>query len=346
MYIDTKLKNGQVDLFCPDHSCKTVVDHVTIIALAPSWYGKYFSWKVKRTMATSKSWKNCPAEKCNMVMKVLPCKKDISKAIPVGLPICCACKSIWCYSCQEQAHWPSPCDDASKFRAANTGKESFGGSPEITSVAVKKCPNCSYPIEKNEGCNYMFCTMCNTAFCWYCLEVDFGYDHRCYNGKEKKYTAVELPLLLSDAQRFAYIAVQSFFIVKAGMSLKKEQRLKSMDQGMEAHLSLKRISKSFHTSSLGITLDKMIKVNLTDVVRKAYTFELQARIAMEGMAIGVVYGNKTLLEHCMILTYIMEKLDELLNTPCSLYKTKNVARMNKLIENGQRCLKRILVKTH
>ncbi|KXJ17464.1 uncharacterized protein LOC110233931 [Exaiptasia diaphana] len=340
-YIDTKLKNGQVDLLCPEHCCKTVVDHVTVMALAPSWYGKYISWKVKRTMAASRSWKNCPSEKCNLVMKVLP--KDNSKVIPVGMPISCACKNIWCYSCQEQAHWPSPCSDANKFRAANTGRGSFGDFPEITSVSVKKCPNCSYPIEKNEGCNYMFCIMCNTAFCWYCLEafLDYDYDHRCYTDrKEKKLTAVELPLLLSDTQRFAYIAVRSFYIVKAGMSVQKEQRLKCMEKGMEAYLSLQRISKAFHTS----TLDTMMKVNLTDVVRKAYTFELQAHIAVEGMAIGIVYGDKTFLEQCMILAYIMEKVAEFLNTPCSLYKTKNIARLNKLIGNGQQCLKRVLIK--
>ncbi|CAF0915707.1 unnamed protein product [Adineta ricciae] len=33
----------------------------------------------------------------------------------------------------------------------------------------KKCPNCPYRIEKNDGCDHMKCMKCSYEFCWSCL---------------------------------------------------------------------------------------------------------------------------------------------------------------------------------
>ncbi|KHJ92112.1 hypothetical protein OESDEN_08009 [Oesophagostomum dentatum] len=35
----------------------------------------------------------------------------------------------------------------------------------------RKCPQCSIPIQKAEGCNNMVCTMCDTLFCYKCGEI-------------------------------------------------------------------------------------------------------------------------------------------------------------------------------
>ncbi|UJR34448.1 hypothetical protein I4U23_021855 [Adineta vaga] len=33
----------------------------------------------------------------------------------------------------------------------------------------KKCPNCPFQIEKNDGCDHMICVKCHYEFCWSCL---------------------------------------------------------------------------------------------------------------------------------------------------------------------------------
>ncbi len=35
-------------------------------------------------------------------------------------------------------------------------------------MAAHKCPKCETPIEKDEGCNHMSCTVCGHYFCWIC----------------------------------------------------------------------------------------------------------------------------------------------------------------------------------
>ncbi|ETN77370.1 IBR domain protein [Necator americanus] len=34
-----------------------------------------------------------------------------------------------------------------------------------------RCPGCAIAIQKNEGCNHMYCTMCGTRFCWNCKVI-------------------------------------------------------------------------------------------------------------------------------------------------------------------------------
>ena len=44
----------------------------------------------------------------------------------------------------------------------------FGAHTE--DAAIKRCPFCHVPIERNDGCAQMMCKRCKHVFCWYCLE--------------------------------------------------------------------------------------------------------------------------------------------------------------------------------
>ncbi|CAD5110713.1 unnamed protein product [Dimorphilus gyrociliatus] len=47
-------------------------------------------------------------------------------------------------------------------------------------VNRKICPSCSYGIEKEGGCNLVWCRSCSKSICWYCLDF-FENKHLCYS---------------------------------------------------------------------------------------------------------------------------------------------------------------------
>ena len=42
---------------------------------------------------------------------------------------------------------------------------------------TRECPNCGMGIEKDGGCNHMFCTYCNMHYCYVCGCMNITYDH-------------------------------------------------------------------------------------------------------------------------------------------------------------------------
>ena len=87
------------------------------------------------------------------------------------MPVSCHCGQSWYFECQSEPHWPASCAEAARFHSttetyAKLVRNNAGG---ITSVIVKRCPHCSYPIEKNHGCPHMSCIMCKGELRWTCL---------------------------------------------------------------------------------------------------------------------------------------------------------------------------------
>merc|ERR1719273_944075 len=77
----------------------------------------------------------------------------------------CDCGTVYCFSCQEVAHRPCPCDWA-KTWLIKCSSEAENANWILANT--KKCPKCQTQIEKNQGCNHMSCRSCKHEFCWLC----------------------------------------------------------------------------------------------------------------------------------------------------------------------------------
>lgn len=42
---------------------------------------------------------------------------------------------------------------------------------DCTSNAIKKCPGCQIPVQKNGGCNHINCPNCDSHWCWICSKI-------------------------------------------------------------------------------------------------------------------------------------------------------------------------------
>jgi hypothetical protein len=93
-----------------------------------------------------------------------PACMQIYRATPAPIALACpSCFSSVCSSCHNEAHEFLSC---AEFKAQqNPAQEHERLNDEwMQRQGVKKCPSCTAPIEKIDGCNHISCT-CVLDFC-------------------------------------------------------------------------------------------------------------------------------------------------------------------------------------
>lgn len=90
-----------------------------------------------------------------------------------------------CLACSSESHTPCSCSDwitwqqrveeeieaVSKFNSAGKlNSENDMANAMWLAANTKRCPRCTSPIEKDEGCNHMTCRKCRHEFCWICMQ--------------------------------------------------------------------------------------------------------------------------------------------------------------------------------
>ena len=91
---------------------------------------------------------------------------EISVASCRPLDVKCKCGQTYCFACKEpEAHRPVACDTVKAWNIKNSAE-----SENLTWIIAntKPCPQCQRPIQKNQGCMHMTCSLCRHEFCWLC----------------------------------------------------------------------------------------------------------------------------------------------------------------------------------
>ena len=94
--------------------------------------------------------------------------------------IICLCGTSFCYKCLNFFHFPCTCDIVKKWCELTKKYNNICSDEELNNKWIKantkECPNCHQKIEKNKGCNYMYCDPkaggCGHSFCYIC-EIDW-----------------------------------------------------------------------------------------------------------------------------------------------------------------------------
>ena len=150
MYIVGSVKAGRSPITCPCFNCKTTMNEPLVWSCTNSEiYQHHRKITLQNLVNTNPHLRHCPAVDCTQVAWL----KDVKENRPSSLPVSCHCGLVWCFGCQNQAHWPATCEEMDIFRDECKAHEeymkmlTFPGS--ISSVHVKKCPICCNPIEKS-----------------------------------------------------------------------------------------------------------------------------------------------------------------------------------------------------
>ncbi|KAH9498382.1 hypothetical protein Btru_008137 [Bulinus truncatus] len=172
------IQQGFSKLTCLAVNCNNVLDIGTVWNLLPfEIIDKWQRQVLEKCIETSPYCNWCPSDTCQNVAMSLstPLKQQF------GRPVTCSCGHSWCGNCQDTPHWPASCDQVAAYKKllekAGVNKNFTYGVIDYF-IRLKPCPNCEYPIEKNEGCPSMVCRMCHYNFCWNCLKG--AYSHVVY----------------------------------------------------------------------------------------------------------------------------------------------------------------------
>eukprot|EP00045_Choanoeca_perplexa_P004078 m.35346 g.35346 ORF g.35346 m.35346 type:complete len:345 (-) comp12386_c0_seq1:126-1160(-) len=142
------IEKGKVPVEC--FECKEEVPLDTILDVLkdhPTLVDKIHRFGLSRALQRDPNVRFCPQANCNyaVILSRAVGKKRLVK--------CDCCHESFCIKCREPAH---------------QGTCSFHDEEN-----TKPCPKCNSPIYKEDdaSCNAVYCTICQTEFCWLCGAV-------------------------------------------------------------------------------------------------------------------------------------------------------------------------------
>ncbi|KAJ7365590.1 hypothetical protein OS493_005707 [Desmophyllum pertusum] len=352
-HLKTQIEHGHTDLRCPGHECNVVVDDVTLMSLVPSLYGRHLTKMLDTFLEMDPEWKWCPADRSKLVVKATPpqqrsvvCNAE-RNSIVQPVPVACVCGTMWCFKCQEDAHWPAACDEARPFRQENEGnakmiKDSTKASL-ITSVDVKNCPFCKYPIEKGPGCNHMICGMCNEEFCWYCLEKFYGHGNVCKAKVKQRH--VKLPVNTKNSRSYEHFAVTSHMARATKLIQNVNKKLDKLERRLHIYATLSpKVKKGKQWDSRAKKyLNHLSENNTAQDLREVFSFKFQALLVLEGVAMVLSFmkgsPNKRLALEFERLLFIVERLNEILPDFKKCHLQETLERLKHIfVACGKQCL--------
>ena len=342
VHLKTQISIGNTDLQCPGYKCDVRVDDVTILALVPCWYGKLLSRKIDKALEASPELRWCPSRKCGRVFRTTVSGAMAKANDPIS--VACACGGLWCFHCGRQAHWPATCSGDEKFQEVakhflveiELKKEDL-----ITSVLVRNCPTCHYPIEKHLGCNFMYCTMCQTSFCWECLMPMSKHNSKDGCQRHEQSKEVDLDLSLSSrTNHFAkYLTVYcDNKKARTHQAMSHQiQKLRTVDKRLACYRSLRSSCAYFDE-----VMETILQSGYPEILRNATEFKYYAHLTLEGAAKMAIVSKSTcrgLNQHIEQLQFIVEKIDEL--AQCDITQLARQNRLSKLsdfLHRGKNCV--------
>ncbi|UMM40837.1 hypothetical protein L5515_017347 [Caenorhabditis briggsae] len=169
--IKSSINNAQLLIQCPIDACKKFITPAELIDLVlgddrrlkdiDAEKLRILGNKTKdAVVAANPELKNCITADCIGIYSKEQGDTKILKR-------CTACRRSYCRQCLSGAHERRTCEEALR---AQIPEESLKMWIHEAGDRVKHCPikECSWMMEKGEGCNHMQCPKCSIHFCWIC----------------------------------------------------------------------------------------------------------------------------------------------------------------------------------
>ena len=150
-YLKEKITNANVyKLSCMQNKCNLILQEKfikDILGDDKDLKDKYDKFLNSKKLLGKKNIKFCPFPDCDGYAE-----KKFKKYVK------CNFGHEFCFDCGAAPHGIKPCS-----KIIDKGFEDWKAH-----TLVKRCPNCKFWTEKNEGCNHMTCSQCKFQWCWVC----------------------------------------------------------------------------------------------------------------------------------------------------------------------------------
>jgi len=162
-FLATAVEGGAscLDLRCPHPECAMLVPPTFFAELLPERERKrYEHFGLCCYVDNNRLTTWCPAPGCVNVAALSEAPSQMGAA-----DVKCKCGHVFCFRCQEEAHRPADCEMVRRWKTKNSAESE---NMNWIMANSKPCPSCKRPIEKNQGCMHMQCSVCGHNFCWLC----------------------------------------------------------------------------------------------------------------------------------------------------------------------------------
>ncbi|CAF3375228.1 unnamed protein product [Rotaria socialis] len=153
------------DVYCPELGCDVKFDYNTVRAILyfnrdKKLVERYDRFVLHRQLEQMDEFIWCSNKLCNI-------GQLNEGGILNNIVTCFQCQQKTCFRHRVEWHQGLSCEEYDQFMDFD-----YECSRRWIVEHSKKCPNCPYQIEKNDGCDHMTCIKCRHEFCWACL-ADF-----------------------------------------------------------------------------------------------------------------------------------------------------------------------------
>jgi len=158
-FFSLHIREGTIeDMLCPAPSCRKrqVLPGFIQRLVTSGLFDRFLTLSLNRALDSMQDIAWCP--KCHAPV--------VGDSENQGYAHCANCTFCFCVSCNESWH-PGRCGMVWVETASSQPSKSLADSDRAwMATFTKRCPKCMVHIEKNGGCNHMFCARCKTHFQW------------------------------------------------------------------------------------------------------------------------------------------------------------------------------------
>ncbi|CAJ2663281.1 unnamed protein product [Trifolium pratense] len=159
-YLVVKIQENIAKIKCPQPKCKVILEPQHCISIIPKdMFERWENATIENLVLGSQKF-YCPFKDCSAMLV-----NDGKKVVTASE--CPICHRLFCAQCKVSWHAGVNCKEFRSLEVGERGAEDLMVMELAKNNNWKRCPNCSFYVERNKGCNRILCR-CGNYFCYGC----------------------------------------------------------------------------------------------------------------------------------------------------------------------------------